>query len=39
MEGANYDTVGTFNTGKNRVRGVEFGLTGNITEKLSAKSA
>lgn len=37
MEGANYDTIGTFNTGKNRVRGLEVGLTGNITENLSAQ--
>ncbi|MES3022773.1 MAG: TonB-dependent receptor [Pseudomonadota bacterium] len=37
MEGANYDTVGTFNTGANRVRGVEFSLSGNITDKLSAQ--
>jgi catecholate siderophore receptor len=37
MEGANYDTVGTFNSGKNRVQGVEFGLAGNITEQLSAQ--
>ncbi|HEY5800694.1 MAG TPA: TonB-dependent receptor [Burkholderiaceae bacterium] len=37
MEGANYDTVGTFNTGKNRVRGVEFSLSGNLTEKLSTQ--
>ena len=37
MEGANYDTVGTFNTGKNRVRGAEFGLSGNLTDKLSAQ--
>lgn len=36
MEGANYDTVGTFNTGKNRVQGIELGLAGNVTEKLSA---
>jgi len=36
MEGANYDSAGTFNTGKNRVQGIEFGLAGNITEKLSA---
>ncbi len=36
MEGANYDSVGTFNTGKNRVKGIEFGLAGNLTEKLSA---
>lgn len=38
MEGANYDTVGTFNTGKNRVRGAEFGLSGNLTEKLSVQA-
>lgn len=37
MEGANYDSVGTFNTGKNRVRGVEFGVTGNITPALSGQ--
>jgi catecholate siderophore receptor len=37
MEGFNYDSVGTFNTGKNRVRGVEFGLIGNLTEKLSGQ--
>ena len=37
MEGANYDTVGTFNTGKNRVRGAEFGLAGNLTENLSVQ--
>ncbi|MBC7453136.1 MAG: TonB-dependent receptor, partial [Massilia sp.] len=37
MEGANYDTVGTFNTGKNRVRGAELGLVGNLSENLSAQ--
>ncbi|MDB5952436.1 MAG: TonB-dependent siderophore receptor [Massilia sp.] len=37
MEGANYDTVGTFNTGSNRVRGVELGLAGNLSENLSAQ--
>ncbi len=36
MEGADYASVGTFNTGKNRVRGIEFGLAGNLTDKLSA---
>ncbi|MBU1359078.1 MAG: TonB-dependent receptor [Gammaproteobacteria bacterium] len=36
-EGADYDTVGTFNTGKNRVRGVEFGLVGNVTDKLTTQ--
>ena len=38
MEGANYNTAGTFNTGKNRVRGVEFGVSGDVTEKLSAQA-
>lgn len=38
MEGADYDTAGSFNTGKNRVRGIEFGLSGNVTEKLSVQS-
>jgi catecholate siderophore receptor len=37
MEGANYDTVGTFNTGANRVRGIEVGIAGDITENLSAQ--
>lgn len=37
MEGADYGSAGTFNTGKNRVRGIEFGLAGNITDKLSAQ--
>ncbi len=34
MEGANYDSVGTFNTGENRVKGIEFGATGQVTDKL-----
>ncbi|MCX8145696.1 MAG: TonB-dependent receptor [Azovibrio sp.] len=38
MEGANYDSAGTFNTGKNRVKGIEFGLAGNITDKLSGQA-
>ncbi|MFZ6760996.1 TonB-dependent receptor [Undibacterium sp. Ji50W] len=38
MEGANYDTVGTFNTGKNRVQGLELGLSGNLTEDLSVQA-
>jgi catecholate siderophore receptor len=37
MEGANYDTIGTFNTGKNRVQGIELGLAGNLTDNLSAQ--
>ena len=38
MEGADYGAAGTFNTGKNRVMGIEFGLAGNITSKLSAQA-
>jgi catecholate siderophore receptor len=38
MEGANYTTFGTFNTGKNRVRGVEFGAAGAVTDKLSVQA-
>jgi catecholate siderophore receptor len=38
MEGANYDTVGTFNTGKNRVTGFEVGATGALTDKLTVQA-
>ena len=38
MEGANYDTAGTFNTGKNRVRGIEFGLAGNVTKQFQLQA-
>lgn len=34
--GDDYESLGTLNTGKNRVRGVEFSLAGNITDSLSA---
>lgn len=34
-----YSTLGTLNTGKNRVEGLELSLTGAITEKLSAQLA
>lgn len=37
MEGADYETTGTLNTGKNRVEGIELSLTGNITNKLSTQ--
>ncbi|MDX1504434.1 MAG: TonB-dependent receptor, partial [Spongiibacter sp.] len=37
MEGADYDTTGTLNTGKNRVDGVEVSLVGNITPRLSTQ--
>ncbi len=36
MEASGYTSTGTFNSAANRVRGVEFGLSGNLTEKLSA---
>lgn len=32
-----YSELGTLNTGKNRVRGIEFGVTGNFSEKWSAQ--
>jgi catecholate siderophore receptor len=37
MEGADYNSIGTFNSGKNRVRGVELGVTGAVTDKLSVQ--
>ena len=38
MEGADYNTACTFNTGKNRVRGIEFGLAGNLTRDLQVQA-
>lgn len=38
MEGASYDTYGTFNTGKNRVEGFELSLAGNVTDKFSLQA-
>jgi catecholate siderophore receptor len=37
MEGANYEAFGTFNTGKNRVQGVEFGVVGAVTRALTVQ--
>lgn len=37
MEGADYDSVGTFNTGKLRVQGFEFSAVGNITDRWSVQ--
>lgn len=34
MEGADYDTLGTFNSGRNRVRGIELDAVGKVTDKL-----
>lgn len=34
-----YSTFGSLNTGKHRIRGVELGLVGNITERLSGQIA
>jgi len=38
MEGANYDTIGTFNSGKNRTRGFEMDVVGKLTDKLTAQA-
>ncbi|NWG87765.1 MAG: TonB-dependent receptor [Hydrogenophilaceae bacterium] len=38
MEGSGYEAGASFNTGKNRVRGIEFGLTGMLTDKLTAQA-
>jgi catecholate siderophore receptor len=38
MEGADYDTIGTYNTGKNRVKGLEIGVTGEVMEDLTAQA-
>jgi catecholate siderophore receptor len=35
--GDDYSTLGTLNTGKNRVDGIEFALNGNLTETLSVQ--
>lgn len=32
-----YSSVGALNTGKNRVRGIEFGLVGKLTDRLTAQ--
>ncbi len=37
--GSDYDPGGSLNSGKNRVRGVELGLVGNITNRLSGQFA
>ena len=33
--GDDYETLGTLNTGENRVRGLEFSVVGNVTDDLS----
>lgn len=33
-----YESTGSQNTGKNRVRGIEFGISGNLTDKLAAQA-
>lgn len=38
MEGANYDTVGTFNSGGNEVKGVELSLTGAVTDAFTVQA-
>lgn len=37
MEGADYNVIGTFNTGKIRVRGFEAGIAGNLTDRWSVE--
>ena len=37
--GTGYESGGSLNTGKNRVRGFEIGLVGNITPKLSGQAS
>lgn len=37
--GTGYEAGGSLNTGSNRVRGVEFGLVGNVTDQLMATAA
>lgn len=37
-EGQGYTTVGTYNSGANRVRGIELGASGNITDKLTVQA-
>ena len=34
-----YSTLGTLNTGENRVEGIEFGVSGDITDKLSVQAS
>lgn len=38
MEGSGYDATGTFNTGANQVKGVELGLAGKLTDRLSLQA-
>jgi catecholate siderophore receptor len=38
MEGADYNSVGTFNSGANRVEGLEFSATGAVTDKLTLQA-
>jgi catecholate siderophore receptor len=38
MEGNGYDATGSFNSGKNRVRGIELGASGLVTPKLTAQA-
>lgn len=36
--GDSYSALGTLNTGKNRVQGIELGLSGNLSDKLSVQA-
>lgn len=37
LEGAGYSSVGSFNSGSNRVRGLELGIAGNLTDAWSVQ--
>ncbi|MDO6461689.1 TonB-dependent siderophore receptor [Granulosicoccaceae sp. 1_MG-2023] len=38
MEGDGYESVGTANSGANETQGIEFGLSGKLTDRLSAQA-
>src|SRR5690606_12202617 len=38
MEGNGYDSTGTFNSAENRVKGIEVGMVGQVTERLTAQA-
>lgn len=38
IEGADYDSAGSGNTGKNRVEGIELGLSGKLTDRLNVQA-
>src|SRR5690606_19819025 len=38
MEGVEYGQAGTFNTGENRVEGIELSAVGNVTDELTVQA-